>query len=169
MSLATLNFPETSGTATAFPLAAYGLSAFAFATAALAFPHDTGHFLLVLATGTALLPAISFPFLRTPAQQEYQAVSKHDNSAFRMTHRAAEQRPFHSSADDDNDDASSLLSDFSSDAIAEMEAFKASEDDRAATASDIDIRGFVLLRYVEFWQLFSLLGLLAGIGLMTIK
>lgn len=32
-----------------------------------------------------------------------------------------------------------------------------------------DIRGFALLRNIEFWQLFSLMGILTGIGLMTIK
>jgi hypothetical protein len=33
----------------------------------------------------------------------------------------------------------------------------------------LDIRGFALLPHVEFWQLFSMLGLMTGIGLMTIK
>lgn len=33
----------------------------------------------------------------------------------------------------------------------------------------IDIRGWKLLSNVEFWQLFSIMGILAGIGLMTIK
>lgn len=33
----------------------------------------------------------------------------------------------------------------------------------------LDIRGLALLTKVEFWQLFAMLGLLTGIGLMTIK
>ena len=33
----------------------------------------------------------------------------------------------------------------------------------------LDVRGVALLTRVEFWQLFSILGLLTGIGLMTIK
>ena len=33
----------------------------------------------------------------------------------------------------------------------------------------LDIRGIALLPKVEFWQLFAMLGLLTGIGLMTIK
>lgn len=33
----------------------------------------------------------------------------------------------------------------------------------------VDIRGLDLLRNVEFWQLFLIMGNLAGIGLMTIK
>lgn len=32
-----------------------------------------------------------------------------------------------------------------------------------------DVRGLSMLQTVEFWQLWMLLGLLAGIGLMTIK
>jgi hypothetical protein len=32
-----------------------------------------------------------------------------------------------------------------------------------------DVRGFALLPKVEFWQLFLTMGLLSGIGLMTIK
>jgi hypothetical protein len=33
----------------------------------------------------------------------------------------------------------------------------------------VDIRGMRLLRNVDFWQLFAIMGILAGIGLMTIK
>jgi hypothetical protein len=33
----------------------------------------------------------------------------------------------------------------------------------------LDIRGLSLLPKAEFWQLFTLMGLLTGVGLMTIK
>ncbi len=33
----------------------------------------------------------------------------------------------------------------------------------------VDIRGWNLLKTVDFWQLFAIMGILAGIGLMTIK
>jgi hypothetical protein len=33
----------------------------------------------------------------------------------------------------------------------------------------IDIRGLKLLRDLEFWQLFTIMAILAGVGLMTIK
>jgi hypothetical protein len=33
----------------------------------------------------------------------------------------------------------------------------------------VDIRGFQLLRTLGFWQLFSIMAILAGVGLMTIK
>lgn len=35
--------------------------------------------------------------------------------------------------------------------------------------SDCDIRGLQLLHYVDFWILWIIMGLLAGVGLMTIK
>jgi hypothetical protein len=33
----------------------------------------------------------------------------------------------------------------------------------------VDIRGWRLLSSIDFWQLFTIMGILAGIGLMTIK
>ncbi|KAI9369460.1 major facilitator superfamily domain-containing protein [Aspergillus egyptiacus] len=62
---AATNFPEHRGTATAFPLAAFGLSAlFWSTTAAILFHDDTGRFLLMLAVGTSLLNFCSAPFMR---------------------------------------------------------------------------------------------------------
>ena len=42
-------------------------------------------------------------------------------------------------------------------------------DAPAHDAPHIDIRGLKMIPTIEFWQLFSLLGLLTGIGLMSIK
>ncbi|KAL4803498.1 major facilitator superfamily domain-containing protein [Aspergillus unguis] len=62
---AATNFPENRGTATAFPLAAFGLSAFFWSTtSAILFNSDTGKFLLLLALGTSVLNFCSFPFMR---------------------------------------------------------------------------------------------------------
>ncbi|KAL5338779.1 major facilitator superfamily domain-containing protein [Aspergillus crustosus] len=62
---AATNFPDHRGTATAFPLAAFGLSAFFWSTAsAILFHNDTGPFLLLLAVGTSLLNFFSVPFMR---------------------------------------------------------------------------------------------------------
>jgi len=33
----------------------------------------------------------------------------------------------------------------------------------------LEITGLAIVRTVEFWQLFTILALLAGVGLMTIK
>ncbi|KAL4820144.1 major facilitator superfamily domain-containing protein [Aspergillus spinulosporus] len=62
---AATNFPEHRGTATAFPLAAFGLSAFFWSTmSAVLFHGDTGRFLLMLALGTSLINFSSTPFMR---------------------------------------------------------------------------------------------------------
>lgn len=176
-----MSFPERKGTATAFPIAAYGLSAFFFATVALAFPHDTPHFLLVLATGTVVLPLISFPFLQTPEQQNYETIPQHESSILRRTRQEkrsrpntttqehdAELRPSFEQSSIENDNVS-LFSNDSSDEIAEFEISKNIEEDHQRQSSNIDIRGIALIRRLEFWQLFGMLGLLAGVGLMTIK
>lgn len=36
-------------------------------------------------------------------------------------------------------------------------------------AHRVDIRGWKMLPKLEFWQLFSLMGIMTGVGLMTIK
>ncbi|KAL4978532.1 major facilitator superfamily domain-containing protein [Aspergillus desertorum] len=65
LHLAATNFPEHRGTATAFPLAAFGLSAFFWSTTSAALFHgDTGQFLLLLALGTSLINLSSTPFMR---------------------------------------------------------------------------------------------------------
>ncbi|KAL2825191.1 major facilitator superfamily domain-containing protein [Aspergillus cavernicola] len=78
---AATNFPDHRGTATAFPLAAFGLSAFFWSTtSAILFHDDTGRFLLLLALGTSLLNLFSAPFMRllTPVTPSgpYIAVSR---------------------------------------------------------------------------------------------
>lgn len=65
---------------------------------------------------------------------------------------------------DDSDETSSLVTRTSSIA---GEVFVQSVDlDRSHR---VDIRGWDLMRSLEFWQLFAVMGILAGIGLMTIK
>ena len=70
----------------------------------------------------------------------------------------------------DTDETLSLISQSSSSTHGDI-LFRG-EDDKTATVNHshhVDIRGLGMLPTIEFWQLFSLLGLLAGIGLMTIK
>ncbi|KEY81583.1 MFS transporter [Aspergillus fumigatus] len=71
------NFPDHRGTATAFPLAAFGLSAFFWSTvSAVIFKDDTGKFLLLLALGTFFLNLVAIPFLRVlPPRGPYQPLS----------------------------------------------------------------------------------------------
>ncbi|KAF5867000.1 hypothetical protein ETB97_006845 [Aspergillus alliaceus] len=72
------NFPNHRGTATAFPLAAFGLSAlFWSAVSSIVFKDDTGRLLLLLALGTCILNLVSVPFLRLmPPTEAYIPLSR---------------------------------------------------------------------------------------------
>ena len=64
----------------------------------------------------------------------------------------------------DTDETSSLMS--------KLSLENPGDGAELVTAPDshrLDVRGLALLPRVEFWQLFAMLGLLTGIGLMTIK
>lgn len=198
---AALNFPEHRGTATAFPLAAFGLSAFFFATLALALPHDESHFLLLLATGTVCMPAASFFFLRTPSQHSYHQLHDHgserphtdrfsehqrDSTGSDMPRPASPHRqPQLSSTKMSSTNASSNIDDLESSVTdSEQSSLLPHESDSpedpkiVISTKDLrniphqpqsDIRGFRLLPHSEFWQLFCMLGLMTGIGLMLIN
>lgn len=226
-----LNWPHHRGTATAFPLAAFGLSAFLFSVmGSLFFPGDTSAFLMLLAVGTFLMTFIGFFFLRVLPHNSYHAVPTRpglsDSQQLRRTSSneaktpasrafldaepgmspevnstnyissvgrggqaaaAAQAAPAGSQAtsagrddvealptppsppdeslDEDVDESSSLMSRTSSlpgDVLVQSSV----DMDRSHR---VDIRGWRLLRNAEFWQLFSIMGILAGIGLMTIN
>jgi hypothetical protein len=62
--IATLNWPTHRGSATACPLAAFGLSAFFYTLiAGVAFPGDTSGLLMMLSLATSLVVLVSIPFL----------------------------------------------------------------------------------------------------------
>ncbi|BAE59788.1 unnamed protein product [Aspergillus oryzae RIB40] len=77
-NLAATNFPDHRGTATAFPLAAFGLSAFFWSNvSSFIFKDDTGRFLLLLALGTFFFNFVSIPLLRLmPPAKAYTALSR---------------------------------------------------------------------------------------------
>jgi hypothetical protein len=192
-----LSFPDARGTATAFPLAAFGLSALFFAAIALLLPSGVYSFLVLLATGTVVLPLISLPFIRAPTQRTYQHLPQHENQALRRT-SSSTSRPEHHHSEEPGalnesqnhkspttnnsieasrpypgleaptTENSSLLSNSSED-LEDLENSKHSHSDKTLDSPHLDIRGFALLPLPEFWQLFCMLGLLTGIGLMTIK
>lgn len=86
MKTAALNFPQARGTATAFPIATFGLSAFFFSSlSAIFFPGDTAGFLLLLAIITSCLCFFSAPFLITPQVPRY-TLHKHINQPFNESH-----------------------------------------------------------------------------------
>lgn len=64
-----------------------------------------------------------------------------------------------------SNETSSLLSNSSS----AIEEGLQNGKDNHCDSPDLDIKGLAITRTIEFWQLFSLLGILCGIGLMTIK
>ncbi|CAG7926744.1 unnamed protein product [Penicillium olsonii] len=193
------NFPDHRGTATAFPLAAFGLSALFWSNiSTLIFKDDTGRFLLLLALGTSILSFCSIPFLRILASEPYSSIPHsaaepgrlsnptdlhsvpedsedtglHGSTAFQHGQHPAHARS-HSNASNPrsygDDERSSLVS--RSDRP--RPSFDTLDDDFleevAVESHHLDIRGLAMLRKVEFWQLFLTMALLSGIGLMTIN
>ncbi|KAL2761267.1 hypothetical protein ACRALDRAFT_1045566 [Sodiomyces alcalophilus JCM 7366] len=207
-----LNWPRHRGTATAFPLAGFGLSAFFFSTLGrLLFPNDTGSFLAMLAIGTSGLTFCGFFFLRVVPHSDYQHQSdqanpraRHEPSEVVTKPQASRQHPHDfvtktgtSNSDDlipaartidgqasmesvtqvgdagpsldvasDPSEMTSLMSNSVSlpgDIISLQSTI---DTDRLPRA---DIRGFRLIRTLDFWHQFSIMGILSGVGLMTIN
>ncbi|KAI9843650.1 MAG: hypothetical protein M1838_002525 [Thelocarpon superellum] len=203
-----LNWPHHRGSATAFPLAAFGLSAFFFAeVGAVAFPEDTSEFLFLLAIGTFAMVFVSFFFLRVVhdppsyASLAPQRRTRSNSSRLRstkpvngrrLTLRSSPERSrtsidstrqhrhaadlgakdssvfldLHEPSDHEGDETSSLVSRSSSSGPGDVYVKSSITDKRLR---HVDVRGFQLIRVLEFWQLFSNLALLSGIGLMTIN
>lgn len=76
------NWPHHRGTATAFPLSGFGLSAFAFTLVShFAFPDNTSHYLLMLAIGTFGMVFVGMLFLNMiPPTSPYQSVPEDDDT-----------------------------------------------------------------------------------------
>ncbi|PQK09700.1 hypothetical protein BB8028_0002g00240 [Beauveria bassiana] len=207
VKVSALNWPHHRGTATAFPLAAFGLSAFFFSfLGSILFPGDPSSFLKLLAWGTVALTFAGFFFLKAyPHTSSYQAVPGTEPSAssvpgqrlrrtssarrhqqramfddepgmsnnFTTTQITAEQSGPGSAAtqvaggagteEAVPDESSSLMSGTSA----------VNHDGNASVDRDafhhVDIRGFQLLTCLDFWQLFTIMSILAGAGLMTIN
>ena len=205
---ATLNWPTHRGTASAFPLAAFGLSAFFYTLiAGIAFPSDTSALLLFFSFGTSMLVLVSLPFLhvvdhKTGAGYAVLPTNERTRRDSNLLHRTKSGSPKPSTLphsepskpprflcqcitsrtcqlplvncqrhhlvndeqDGDSDDTSSLISG-PGDILP--------EDDAASTRTNrshcLDVTGLALLYKLEFWQLWILMGLLTGVGLMTIK
>ena len=164
-------------------MSAFGLSALFFSAIALLLRHGTDTFLLLLASGTVLLPILAFPFLNIVKTQNYQSISQKEDRQLhqRRPSDAGEEPPSrkhdtpHEGADTtidqrNNNEHSSLLSSSSSSSSGEdLGTSKHAESDRNHEAPHLDIRGFALLPHPEFWQLFCMMGVMTGIGLMTIN
>ncbi|TID00046.1 putative membrane protein [Colletotrichum higginsianum] len=138
-----LNWPHHRGTATAFPLAAFGLSAFFFSTfGTIFFPGNTSAFLALLSFGTCGLTFLGFFFLRVWPHSSYHSVPASDGlSGSQHLRRTSSEE---------------VKPNFSG-------------HGRRTALTEPDIRGWALLCEVDFWQLFIIMGILTGIGLMTIN
>ncbi|KAI3332317.1 MFS general substrate transporter [Xylariaceae sp. AK1471] len=233
VKVSALNWPHHRGTATAFPLAAFGLSAFFFSlVSSIFFPGSPGRFLLLLSIGTFGMTFAGFFFLRVlphasvyravPAaepglvdsQELHRTVSQQSKasrdhyepgtlpdhasittttttSSTKITHRdtldleeradgesldpgpsrsVAVQDATHSTgnAPDEADERCSLLSQSTATSSLPGEVLVQSSVDMDRSHR-VDIRGWNLLKNLDFWQLFTIMGILSGIGLMTIN
>ncbi len=205
---AALNWPDHRGTATAFPLSAFGLSAFFFASiSSLAFPDNTQVLLLLLAIATSTIPFVGSFLLRVvPIPQSYDPLpgsperSGSDSSTLLQRSKSGDSRhsvrrlshepgmqpesiKFHEDASKEpssfnqhnpsshgTEENSSLLSKSSGSYPGDV-PFEGDEV-KGATDHDshhVDIRGLAMLSHMKFYLLWSLLGLLTGLGLMTIN
>ncbi|RPA94478.1 MFS general substrate transporter [Choiromyces venosus 120613-1] len=99
MKAAALNFPQNRGTATALPLAAFGLSAFFFSfISSWLFPGNTSDFLLVLCLATSSIVFTSFFFLRViPVPGAYSTIPSRDMPENNRLHRTKSSEGRHSS------------------------------------------------------------------------
>ncbi|KAL8826350.1 MAG: hypothetical protein Q9170_007439 [Blastenia crenularia] len=197
-----LNWPNHRGSATAFPLSAFGLGAFFFtAISSLAFPDNTSSFLLLLSIGCLTMCYVSVAFLRIiPQGQSYVSVPADDgrrsSNPLRRTKSEGSKhsvgrpsqepgmQPYdtlyvpsgHKSdenievtleaSDGEADENSSLISSSPGDVPYQDDGSKSAAHH---DSQHVDVRGFALLTHVEFYQLWLLLGILTGVGLMTIK
>lgn len=173
VKISILNWPSCKGTATAFPVAAFGLSAFFFSFfGRLYVGEDTSGFLLLLAVGTTGLVFSGFFFVRVIDQPKVR-VGARKNLDIDQIHA--------SSPNDSEQDLTYLNEDVeASDAVTVestpliLNHLPVTPEDRDEVPSKdhfepVPTRGLQLIFRVEFWQLFTLMGLLAGIALMTIN
>ncbi|KAL7949823.1 serine incorporator domain-containing protein [Trichoderma barbatum] len=194
-----LNWPSHRGTATAFPLAGFGLSAFFFSfLGAILFPGSTSSFLMLLSWGTFGLTFAGYFFLKVYPQVSYQevptqapgsqapgrerarsitepgmspnpdAVHKNLGTSSRTlaasdASRAVIFSDTEAGGDPLIDETSSLIPD-----VVTADIVGGSSVDQDVSRR-VDIRGVKLLLCLDFWQLFSIMAILAGTGLMTIN
>ncbi|KAF2089344.1 MFS general substrate transporter [Saccharata proteae CBS 121410] len=183
-----LNWPHHRGTATAFPLSAFGLSAFFFTTiSTIAFPGNTSKFLLMLSICTFCMIFVGTLFLHVvPQPASYAALPTTDSrpnlprNDSNPLHRTKSRESNYSGKyvpEADNEARSAPPShdvDETSSLISEPGDITPEEDELAKSLHELhshkpDVSGVTLFSKIECWQLFTMLGLLTGVGLMTIN
>ncbi|KAF5102298.1 hypothetical protein D0Z00_000481 [Geotrichum galactomycetum] len=183
---AALNLPAARGTAVAFPLAAFGLSAVFFTTiASLLFPNDTAGFLALLAVLTSALCLINLPFLKFPPQHQHHASTTVGDSQT-AGYVAIIEDDATTSGDSSYEPTLPGSSNSSNAPTKPMHPTATDIDPAFETDSDNDEEDNIKIRQlhehdlhhsftvwemfatVEFWAQFWVLGLLAGVGQMYI-
>ncbi|RFU77017.1 hypothetical protein TARUN_5219 [Trichoderma arundinaceum] len=194
-----LNWPNHRGTATAFPLAGFGLSAFFFSfLGAVFFRGSTSSFLLLLSWGTFGLTIAGYFFLKVYPHVSYQEVPSQASEPHSSTRERARHAPEPGMSSNSNvvhpnldisplappeSDASRAVNSNDTEAGGETLIDETSSLMPDVVTADIvggssvdqdmsyrvDIRGVKLLLSLDFWQLFSIMAILAGTGLMTIN
>ncbi|RDA85602.1 hypothetical protein CP532_0887 [Ophiocordyceps camponoti-leonardi (nom. inval.)] len=168
-----LNWPHHRGTATAFPLAAFGLSAFFFSfLGSVFFPGDPSAFLKLLSWGTFSCTFVGFFFLRTsssPRHDQRQLQRRRDSSdAAKPFLWRPNEEPGTSGSQASQASRDEVVADETSSLIAAPELVPTTSVD-VDLGRRLDVRGLRLLQTRLFWLLFSIMALLAGVGLMTIN
>lgn len=189
------NWPRHRGTATAIPLSAFGLSAFAYTSiSGLAFHDDASHLLLFLAIGAFSTVFTGMLFLRTlPSGAAYSSLPggrrpgtlRRDSNALHRTDSRQSQYKQRPEAGELN--SRSLMYHVQHVTVAHVDSGATSEtaslisvpgdigddvkdsDEHDQGSHKSDMTGRELVRSGTFWKLFVMLSLLCGVGLMTIK
>ena len=193
---ATVNWPTHRGTATAFPIAAFGLSAFLFSLiGGLAFHGDAAGLLLLFAIGTTLMILLSTYFLQiVPLAPQYAEVptdpepdvEERDGGRLHglsdVYHGPLSERttytlrsPGHPTEEPRSSSQARLLRK-SPDLVPlghtdDDEFDDASERKSLSKGNSVygEVHGIRMLKHSEFYEFWILLGSMTGIGLMTIN
>jgi hypothetical protein len=162
-------------------------------------PGSTGDFLMLLASGTFGLVFVGFFFLRVLPHPHYSTVPTTSGAPQRLHRTKSEEAKYRAEqallepgrsafviahpeeggilnqsdvgaeapegSTSETDETSSLVSKSTSSSPGDI----LEENNVKDHAHRVDIRGIKMLSLIEFWQLFALMGILTGIGLMTIK
>ncbi|KJX98830.1 hypothetical protein TI39_contig387g00011, partial [Zymoseptoria brevis] len=190
------NWPRHRGTATAFPLSAFGLSAFFYTTvAAIFFPDDTSGYLYLLSFGTTSMTFLGMIFLSIVTHAEDglggygvvptdddldQSSLKRDDDESTRLHRTtfnghargrSTQSRTANNLRPDSAEISYLVPSTSSSSTTGPGDIPPSLRSLSTRShhSAKEITGTALLTTPRFWHLFILLSLLCGVGLMTIN
>lgn len=185
------NWPSHRGTATAFPLSALGLSAFFYTTlATLIYPGDTSGYLKLLAYGTTAMTFVGMLFLRivdikaadehttaygiVAPEDEPEPQKRRNSNRLHRTGSTSAGEAKHTRGASKNsmfsneDETESLVT--SSNSSEPGDILNERTDHKVGLHHEIrEITGWELARTPKFWQLFVLLALLCGVGLMTIN